>query len=103
MYLVRIGYRTLNLEYLIKADDSARGAPIAEAPKDGIRVSVYPGESFDVRGDDAVRLRLHLDDQIKPLPSPGPEGPHGGSHRARPKGALRPRGSSAPKSRSKEE
>lgn len=75
MYLVRIGYRTVNLEYLIEAADSDLGAPRTEAPDGGLRVSVYPGKMFDVGGEDAARLRLHLQDNLKPLPRDGGERP----------------------------
>ncbi len=64
MHLIRVGYRTVNLEYLIETADSALGAPIDEAPADGIRVSIYPGKTFDVEGSAATQLRLHLDDNL---------------------------------------
>lgn len=71
MHLVRIGYRTINLEYLIEAADSELGAPPNEAPPGKVRVSVYPGKVFDVGGEAARQLRLHLDDNLKPLPPTG--------------------------------
>lgn len=78
MYLVRIGYKTINLEYLIEAADSALGAPATEAPDGGIRVLIYPGKIFDVGGWDATKLRLHIEDNLEPPPEkPGGEG---GSH-----------------------
>lgn len=72
MHLVQIGYRTVNLEYLIEAADSELGAPPDEAPPGQIRVSVYPGKIFDVGGEAADKLRIHLKENVKSLPPDKP-------------------------------
>jgi hypothetical protein len=87
MYLVRIGYRTVNLEFLIETIDSELGAPAGVVSPDKILVSVYPGDKFEVGGDDAAHLRLHIEDNLKPLPAPkDADGTHPG-----PKPKPRPR------------
>lgn len=75
MYLIRIGWRTVNLEYLIETADSDLGAPPSEVSPGMIRVSIYPGRVFEVGGEDATRLRLHIDDVLEPIPPPKPGGP----------------------------
>jgi hypothetical protein len=68
MYLVRLDHRTVNLEFLIEAADSVLELEPKEVPKGKIRVSLYPGRIFDVGGDAAASLRLHLDDLLVPSP-----------------------------------
>ncbi len=96
MYLIRLDHRTVNLEYLIEAADSVLEMEPKELPIGKIRVSVYPGRIFDVSGDAAACLRVHLDDLLVPVPrSP---------QRAKPRGARsRTVASATTKSTSKDE
>lgn len=98
MYLVRIGYRTVNLEFLIETIDSKFGAPV-EIVEDGmILVSVYPGDRFKVGGDAAAHLRLHIEDNLAPLPPDlkGSDRDHPGPKpKARPRRGREPGSSSA--------
>jgi len=112
VYLVRVGYRTVNLEYLIQAADSGLGAPPDVAPAGGVRVSIYPGEQFDVTGREAADLRLHLEEALRPppgrKPSNGRDRPGGGRGKtqplARPKGGrMRPVSPASPKSSPQDE
>lgn len=75
MYLIRMGWRTVNLEYLIETADSALGAPASEVSPGMIRASIYPGRVFEVGGDDAARLRLHIEENLTPTPGPKPREP----------------------------
>lgn len=103
MCLVRVGYRTINLEYLIEAVDSILGAPPEEAPPGKIRVSIYPGKIFDIGGAAADDLRIYLEENSEPPPAKKRRGKSKGDGQApppaKPKGAkVLPPASSSVKS-----
>lgn len=59
MHLVQLGRETLNLEYMIKADDRPDGS---------LLLQLESGQPIEYRGDDAAWLRRHLSEMAH---SPG--------------------------------
>lgn len=67
MMLIRVGHRILNVEYLVLVEDSALEPELRTLPDGVIRITVSTGQTFDLCGDDAERLRAFLEGCLEPL------------------------------------
>jgi hypothetical protein len=64
--LVQLGHRTVNLEYMILAEDSKGEPPPKAIPLGSIRLSIEGGRTLDVTGDHAEKLRGKLAELLSP-------------------------------------
>ncbi len=68
MKLIRVGYRWVNLEYLISGDEHDPAAADV-VPIGALRLTLETGKEFDLHGSDAEKCRRHLESLC--LPDPG--------------------------------
>src|SRR4051794_15737536 len=69
MQLIRVGRRTINLEYLIMDEE---GDGTTGVPAGVTRVTLESGKEFDLTGADASLYRRHVDLFLQPDPAARP-------------------------------
>jgi hypothetical protein len=69
MYLIRVGRRRINLEYLIMDEENDGTAETAHIPPGGVRVTMEAGKEFDLTGDDATTYKRQVNEAVCPDPA----------------------------------
>ena len=69
VFFVQLGHRTLNLEYMVTAEDSRTEPPPKVLPP-GIRVTIEGGRVLNVSDEQAGRLRAILAELVDPQLAP---------------------------------
>lgn len=70
MLLIQLGHRTLNLNYLIIAEDSDIEPPPKVLPDGIVRVFLERGHAIDFDGEHANRIRRVIAELISPQVAP---------------------------------
>jgi hypothetical protein len=68
--LVQLGHRTLNLEYMVTAEDSRGEPPPKTIPIGVLRVTIEGGRVLDLSDDQAERLRTVITELVYPQLAP---------------------------------
>jgi hypothetical protein len=66
--LIRVGKRTLNLEYMVMDEEHDGSADMLQVPLGGLRVTMERGKEFILCRADAELFRRFVDSELLPLP-----------------------------------
>lgn len=66
MLLIQLGHRTINVHYLIVAEDSEIEPPPKLLPDGVVRVFLERGDAIDFSGEHAIRIRRVISELTNP-------------------------------------
>lgn len=75
MLLVQFGHRTINMEYLVVAEDADCEPPPKVLPDGVVRVLVEGGRMIDFNGEQAARIRSIIAELANPQYAPAVDKP----------------------------